>query len=99
MIRDGIQIFKEYVISEDGKKIFFVIRTELYDNSVEYFIDLAGIAMADYPVLELKDMVAVEFGGDTHRGKRGIEFSMPNTENIIHPDYKKVSSFRLYPHK
>ena len=86
-------------IAPAERKAFFLVRTDLYDDSMEYYIDLTGMVMLDYPNLSLKEIKAQELGGDTHRGKRCIEWQMPYSEDMIHPEYRKVCSFALYPHK
>lgn len=99
MLHETTHVFKLFTKSNNGKVAFFLVYTELYDNSLEYYVDLAGIVMADYPVLDLGDIKAVEYGGDTHKGKRGIEFEFPYSEDVIHPDYEEIGSFRMFPHK
>ena len=87
-MRKDVTIRKEYVLQSKGirdekiknpPKIWFVIRTDLYDSGLQYFLDLLEIAKQDFPDLELdkNDVKALQFGGDRIKGLRGLEFEYP----------------------
>lgn len=89
-----IKVF-DYVAGE----IFVSIRATLYSSSIGYFLRLLEEAKKDFPDIRFdpEDVEAVEYGGDTHKGQRGIEFSV-NKETDIPLDYS-MDSFKLLPHK
>jgi len=99
MISENIPIIKEYIIHDKGRSITFLVRTTLYNNSFEYYNDLAKIAMEDF-ILTLDEIKAVEYGGDTHKGQRGVEFTLPNDPQRtgIPKDYTEVCSLKSFPH-
>ncbi len=70
-----ISITKQFVLSETRPKIVFILRTEMYDDRLSYFLDLFEEAKKDFPDLVAKQVKALKYGGDTHKGQRGIEFT------------------------
>lgn len=69
-------IIKECVPTPDKDRMVFVLRTEHLDNSLKYYIDLFEEAKKDFPKLETRIVKAYLYQGDTHKGQRGIEFSV-----------------------
>jgi hypothetical protein len=75
-----MEIFKTYYKFQNGVrkrntgKILFILRTDLYDNSLDYFLQLFAEAKKDFPNLTQKDVICREYGGRTVSGLRGIEF-------------------------
>jgi hypothetical protein len=94
MIRKNIEIYKEYIKNtKNPDKIHFVIRTRLYNDSIQYYLDLVEIAKQDfpekdYPDLNMKEIQAVVYGGDRFRKTRGIEFTLENVK--IPKEYKEI---------
>ena len=83
MIRKEIKIIKEHVVNEKNKTIHFIIRTKLYDDSVQYWLDLVEIAKQDFPKLDLSKVKSVVYGGDSYKGTRGIEFLIGEPFKIL----------------
>ena len=76
MIKTKIKIIKEYVVNEKYKTIHFIIRTKLYNDSVQYWFDLIKIVKQDFPELDIDKVKSVIYGGDSYKGTRGVEFSL-----------------------
>ena len=74
MIRKDIEIIKEYVVNKEFKTMHFTVRTTLYDDSVQYWLDLMEIAKQDFPDLDLNEVKSVVYGGISYKGTRGVEF-------------------------
>jgi len=102
MDRTKIKLIKEYCYHEFSGKttMFFSIRTKFYDNSVLYFMELLDELRKDFPdiVINPKHVEALEYGGDTYRGQRGIEIKLPD-DVLIPADYELVSNFDHMPTK
>ena len=75
-----MQIFKTYYKYKHDKskrntgRVLFILRTDLYDDSLDYFLKLFKEAKKDFPNLKPEDIMCQEYGGDTIKGLRGIEF-------------------------
>jgi hypothetical protein len=82
MIHKDIEIHREYVLNNNCGTIHFVVRTRLYDNSVQYWLDLVEIAKQDFPDLNLKEVETIVYGGDSIRKTRGIEFTLKRPVEI-----------------
>ncbi len=75
---DRIIIIKEYISTPNGERVVFILRTEYYDDSLRYFMDLFEEAQKNFPKLTPKQIKALCYNSDTHRRQRGIEFTLPN---------------------
>jgi len=73
MIGKKIRIIKEYNNLKDNT-IIFTVRTELYDDSAQYWLDLVEIARQDFPDLKFDDVKTFIYGGQVYKKTRGIEF-------------------------
>lgn len=75
-----MEIFKTYYKFKHQKskkntgKILFILRTDYYNNTLDYFLQLFVEAKKDFPDLKATDVSCREYGGDTIKGLRGIEF-------------------------
>ena len=92
MIRKEIEIIKEYVVNTKCKTIHFTVRTTLYDDSVQYWLDLVEIAKKDFSELNLSEVKSIIYGGCSYKGTRGIEFPLNKPVKI--PD-GYVNGFKL----
>ena len=86
MISKNIEIIKEYVIDKKHDTIIFTVRTKLYDDNVQYWLDLVEIAKKDFPQLTLDRVKSVMYGGDCYRRTKGIEFSLNVLATIKIPE-------------
>ena len=104
-----MEIFKTYYKFKHRKskkntgKVLFMLRTDFYDNSLDYFLKLFEDAKKDFPDLKAEDITCQEYGGDTIKGLRGIEFDFDppvkgSTKSVEIP--KEYSdNFIIYPIK
>ena len=76
MIKDYIEIIKEYVVNEKHKSIHFTIRTEMYDDSVQYVLDLIEILKQDFSNFSMDDVKFVVYGGQCYKRTRGVELTI-----------------------
>ncbi len=90
MIKKTIKIIKEYVVNKEYGTIHFTVRTTLYDESVQYWLDLVEIAKQDFPDLNLDKVNTIVYGGDCQKGTRGVEFTL-NIPVEIPKGYEKRS--------
>lgn len=66
-----------------------IVRSELYSKRVSHILTLVAEAKKDFPSLSDDDMEVVYYGGDRYKRTYGVEFNVPNGENI--PDtYKRI---------
>lgn len=72
---------KEIVLAskEGSKNGTCIIRCNDYGSSLQHFLDLYQIALADYPELKLEEVSIVKYGGDRFKRTFGIEFSTNDT--------------------
>ncbi len=86
MIRDGIKIIKEFVDHEKRDKRFktivFIVRTTLYDDSIQYFLDLLEILKKDFPDLDTNDIKSLVYGGMFYKRTRGLEITIDKPVKI-----------------
>ena len=80
-----------------------MLRTDMHDNSLDYFLQLFAEAIKDFPNLKAKDVICQEYGGDTVRGIRGIEFDFyppqkGSTKTVKIPK-GYTNNFIIYPIK
>ncbi len=102
-----MQIFKTYYkFKREGKEtgeILFILRTDLYDNSLDYFLKLFAEAKKDFPHLEAKNVICREYGGDTISGTRGIEFGrspfLKNSKKTVKIPKGYKNNYIIYPIK
>jgi len=80
------QIIKEYCT---GKKISIILRTETYDNSLQYFLMLFEEAKKDFPNLTAEDVKAALYAPPIHESQRGIEFTI-SLDDKIPEGYKEI---------
>lgn len=91
---------------KSGKKtgsVLFILRSDLYSSSLDYYLKLFEEAKKDFPDLDCNDVKCVEYGGNTIKGTRGIEFysGLPlgdSSKKVVIPDGYK-NAFILYPTK
>ena len=57
--------------------IQFSLRTDFYDNSLDYYQKLFAEAQKDFPNLKPEDVKCRVYDGDTYKGLRGIDFNFP----------------------
>ena len=102
MDRAKVKLIKEYCYHEfsGNTTMFFSIRTKYYDNSILYYMELLDELKKDFPdiVINPKHVKALEYGGNTYRGQRGIEVKLPN-DVLIPADYTLVSDLNHLPTK
>lgn len=76
------KVIREYVVHNNGRSITFILRTNFYSSTLDYWQDLYDLAHNDgFKDLHPNKTKCREYDGDTHRGQRGIEFvyDMPVT--------------------
>ncbi len=94
-----MDIIKQYFQLKSGF-VLFILRTNLYSESLQYFLTLFEEAKKDFPDIKAKDIAATEYDGDTIRGTRGIEFRIKpkgKAKVKIPKEYKKA--IIIYPKK
>ena len=65
--------YKKEYWKYDGK-YWGSIRTRTYNDSLIYILDIWEIIKKDYPDARPESVKVVEYGGDSIRGQRGLEF-------------------------
>ena len=82
MFKSYVEIIKEYVVNKEYKSIHFTIRTEIYDDSVQYVLDLIEILKQDFSNFDMADVKLVVYGDNYYKGTRGVELTLDKPVEI-----------------
>jgi hypothetical protein len=91
---DSISKIKRYLVKEHTET-HCIIRTTLYDRSLDYLVHLLKIAQKDFPSIEPKDIQVVQYGGKRYAKTRGLEFEIPKGFEVP-DDYTSINELEYY---
>ena len=87
---------KKMAATKQNNKRLFILTSDFYSKTMDYFNFLIDIAKESFPELKPKDIKINHYTGRFHKGQCGIEFSVI-CKNI--PDgYKEMSDRMICAH-
>ncbi len=86
---DTMEIIKQFRIGDSGQ-CSMLIRTNTYTSGLQHFLELAAIAMVDFPGLTYRQIQIEQYGGRSFSRTYGIEW---DSAHIPPDDYQRIANF------
>jgi hypothetical protein len=79
-----VSIIKEKCKFDGEKKYRYIIRSNTYAHTFEYFNNLVSEAKKDFPGLKDLDIDIIHYGGIRYKYTFGIEFNRKECNNLYY---------------